>query len=157
MIKSYLFDWGDTLMVDFKHYQGKMCEWPNVEPITGAELMLAALSKHAPIYIATSANDSSEHEIQAAFERVGLAQYLSGYFCFANLGLAKGSEAFYLTIAERLSLKPEELMMVGDTLEKDITPALAAGLHATWYNPKRKACELDVAQIHTLLALKPAN
>ncbi|MBD1571604.1 HAD family hydrolase, partial [Aliivibrio sp. S10_S31] len=27
MRKAYLFDWGDTLMVDFPNTQGKMCNW----------------------------------------------------------------------------------------------------------------------------------
>ncbi len=53
MIDIYLFDWGDTLMVDFPGVPGKMCDWEIVEAVTGAKEALAALSKHAQIYIAT--------------------------------------------------------------------------------------------------------
>lgn len=31
MSKTYLFDWGDTLMVDFPDQEGKMCNWSKVE------------------------------------------------------------------------------------------------------------------------------
>lgn len=40
-----LFDWGNTLMVDFPEAQGKMCDWEVVEEVAGAREVLAALSK----------------------------------------------------------------------------------------------------------------
>ncbi|EHK8978101.1 HAD family hydrolase, partial [Vibrio vulnificus] len=36
MSAVYLFDWGDTLMVDFPEQNGKMCEWAIVEAVNGA-------------------------------------------------------------------------------------------------------------------------
>ncbi|WP_220348003.1 hypothetical protein [Thalassotalea euphylliae] len=55
----YLFDWGDTLMVDFPTAQGKMCEWENVQALDGAYELLSQLACHAAIYIATGAAESS--------------------------------------------------------------------------------------------------
>lgn len=80
-----LFDWGNTLMVDFPEAQGKMCNWEVVEEVAGAREVLAALSKQHKLYVATNAADSTEQDIIQAFERVGLSQYLSGYFCKASL------------------------------------------------------------------------
>ena len=37
-------------------------------------------------------------------------------------------------IEERLQLKPEELWMIGDNYDKDITAALDAGWHSVWIN-----------------------
>lgn len=91
---AYLFDWGDTLMVDFPDAVGKMCDWAHVEAVTGAQEALAQLSIDAPIYLATGAADSSEQDIRKAFQRVGLNQYITGYFCKENLGVAKGSPDF---------------------------------------------------------------
>ena len=91
IISVYLFDWGDTLMVDFPNVAGKMCDWDTVEPVYGAKATLAALSEHSDIYIATGAEDSTELEIKQAFARVGLAQFITGYFCKADVGLSKGS------------------------------------------------------------------
>jgi putative hydrolase of the HAD superfamily len=128
----YLFDWGDTLMVDFDDEAGKMCDWSKVQAVDGAEEVLHYLSKQSDIYIATNAEDSTELDIQKALERVDLAKYVSGYFCKANLGVSKGSVDFYQRIAAKLRVLPQQLTMVGDSYEKDIEPAIQAGLNAVW-------------------------
>lgn len=33
----FLFDWEDTLMVDFPGVPGKMCDWDVVQAVAGAE------------------------------------------------------------------------------------------------------------------------
>lgn len=87
MIEVYLFDWGDTLMVDFPGVPGKMCDWEKVAAVPSAMEALENLSKHSKIYVATGAAESTESDI----ERVGLSQFISGYFCQSNIGSAKGS------------------------------------------------------------------
>ena len=134
MNSIYLFDWGNTLMVDFPQYTGKMCDWETVQAVDGAPETLAYLSAHHKVYIATGAADSSEAEIQQAFDRVHLSQYISGYFCKANLGIEKGSALFYQAIVEKLAVDASDITMIGDSLEKDIIPALEAGLNAIWFN-----------------------
>ena len=120
VINVYLFDWGDTLMVDFPGVTGKMCDWEIVEAVTGAKETLEELSKQSKIYIATGAADSTELEIQQAFERVGLSQYITGYFCKANLGLSKGSPEFLESILDKLKVPSSSVAMVGDNLVKDM-------------------------------------
>ncbi|WP_370278742.1 HAD family hydrolase [Pontibacterium sp.] len=132
MIDIYLFDWGDTLMVDFPGVPGKMCDWEVVEAVDGAKEALSYLSHHAKVYIATGAADSSEADIVRAFERVGLSQYITGYFCQANLGVAKGTPEFLPAIIDQLGIQKEHIAMVGDSLVKDIQPALAAGIKPIW-------------------------
>lgn len=134
MTKTYLFDWGDTLMVNFPDQSGKMCDWPVVEPIDGALETLEYLSKHHRVYVATNAADSSEQDIQRAFSRVGLDKFISGYFCKSNLGVDKMSLDFFPAILARLNVPSSRVTMVGDTLEKDIVPAIDAGLNAIWFN-----------------------
>ena len=132
-INVYLFDWGDTLMVDFPSVTGKMCDWEVVEAVNGAKEALEALSKHSQIYVATGAADSTELEIKRAFERVGLNQFISGYFCKANLGLSKGTPEFLNSILEKLKIPSENVAMVGDNFEKDIKPAISAGIQSFWF------------------------
>ncbi len=95
MISTLLFDWGDTLMVDFPAAEGKMCDWSHVEPVEGAEQVLRSLSACVDIYVATGAADSSETDICKAFKRVNLDRWISGYFCSANLGVGKDSPEFF--------------------------------------------------------------
>ena len=132
----YLFDWGDTLMVDFPGVPGKMCDWETVEAVDGALKALSHLSKSASIYIATGAAESSESDIQIAFKRVGLDRYITGYFCRANLGISKGEPDFLPAILDKLSADKPHVFMVGDSLVKDVEPALNAGIKAIWLNRK---------------------
>lgn len=132
MIEIYLFDWGDTLMVDFPGAPGKMCDWDVVEAVDGAKEALECLSQTAKIYIATGAAESTEPEIQRAFERVGLDQFITGYFCKANLGVPKGSPGFLEAIVARLGKPVSCIAMVGDSLAKDIEPAVAIGIQPIW-------------------------
>ncbi len=150
MTKTYLFDWGDTLMVDDPNNQDKMYLWPNVEAIAGAEETLKALSADHTVYIATSAEQSTEADIQQAFQRVGLDRYINGYFCRANLGMEKNCAEFYLAIAQELGEEPAELTMVGDVLDKDIYPAQKAGLKTVWFNPNGEAVPDNVTSISKL-------
>ena len=133
MINVYLFDWGDTLMVDFPDVSGKMCNWEFVEAVAGAKDTLEALSKHCQIYIATGAADSTELEIKWAFDRVDLSQFISGYFCKANLGVSKGSPEFLSSILDKLKISAANVAMVGDNFEKDIKPAIATGIQPIWF------------------------
>ncbi|WP_211224850.1 HAD family hydrolase [Neptunomonas japonica] len=132
---TYLFDWGDTLMVDFPDASGKMCNWDHVEAITGAEETLAQLSKDAPIYLATGAADSSEKDIIKAFQRAGLNPYITGYFCTENLGVPKGSPDFFNAILKQLDIPASQVIMVGDSYTKDIKPALSVGITPVWFAP----------------------
>jgi putative hydrolase of the HAD superfamily len=120
-------------MVDFPSVPGKMCDWEVVEAVNGAKEVLEALSKHSQIYVATGAADSTELEIKRAFERVGLNQFISGYFCKANLGLSKGTPEFLNSILEKLKIPSANVPMVGDNFEKDIKPAISTGIQPFWF------------------------
>jgi len=134
MYQAYLFDWGDTLMVNFPDEIGPMCDWPTVKIVDGAKATLQALSQHARIYIATSAASSSELQVRSAFRRVGLEPFITGYFCQENIGLAKGDPDFIKTILSKIDLQPQQVAMVGDSVKKDIQPAIEAGIDAFWLN-----------------------
>lgn len=137
----FLFDWGDTLMVDFPEMTGKMKGWPKVQMQPEADKVLAELSQSARLFVATGAADSTESDIRAAFDRVGLCAYLEGYFCQSNLGIGKGTPRFYQAIIRQLGITPDQCTMVGDHFEKDIAPALEAGLKAIWLTDQRGPAE----------------
>ena len=151
----YLFDWGNTLMVDFSDQVGKMRDWDRVASTPLAHKALKQLSEQHPIYIATNAVDSLPEDIEAAFARVELNTFITGYFCRHNLGVSKGSPSFYLKIAERLTVSPSRLTMVGDSVDNDIKPALDAGLNTVWFNASGSENTLNkkVKVIHSLSEL----
>jgi len=146
-----LFDWGDTLMVDFPQFTGKMCDWEKVEAVSGAKSTLKKLSKSSKIYIATGASESSEDEIKSAFKKVELDEYITGYFCKANLGIEKGNSEFFQKILEELNLDSSEITMVGDSLSRDIEPALKLGLKVAWFCPKDSSSSNDKIRVISTL------
>lgn len=132
MKNIYLFDWGDTLMVDTPGIVGKMCDWEYVEATCFAEEALKKISQKASIYIATAAADSTPEDIEKAFKRVGLNKYIKGYFCRQNIGFTKPAPEFYLAIIKKLSVNPDSVTMVGDSYEKDILPCHKLGFNTVW-------------------------
>lgn len=143
--KHYIFDWGDTLMVDFPGSKGPMYLWEKVAAVPGAIETLAVLHRQAGCYLATNAQDSKEQDVVRALERVGLAEYLAGVFCFDNLGCRKPSAAFFNTMLARIGADARKTVMVGDSLDTDIAGALDAGLHGIWFNPDGREGRLEGA------------
>ncbi len=137
LTETILFDWGDTLMIDFPGVPGKMCNWETVEAVEGAYETLRFLSQRSKIYIATGAAQSTEEEIKNAFKRVGLDRYITGYFCKSNLGVEKGSPEFLPLILSQLGIEANLATMVGDSLQKDIEPARKIGINAILLSENR--------------------
>jgi HAD superfamily hydrolase (TIGR01509 family) len=133
-VKLILFDWGDTVMRDFRQYDGPMHMWPEVAALPGA---MDALSKIRPsriIALATNALDSREEEIRAALRRASIDHLVDRIYCFSGIGFMKPAREFYTHILNDLHLDPREAIMVGDDFEKDILGANRAGIFAIWIN-----------------------
>lgn len=153
MKRVILFDWGNTLMVDFPQYSGKMYLWPEIEIVDQAHTTLEKLTQDYDLYIATSAQDSSESDVRAAFERGGLDIFIAGYFCKANVGIDKNCAEFYRSITHSLGQVASHVTMVGDSLEKDILPAREAGLQTVYFNPQRHQIDEGITEIYCLSQL----
>ncbi|MBN2554861.1 MAG: HAD family hydrolase [Anaerolineales bacterium] len=131
--RAVLFDWGDTLMQVFPLSTGPMMEWPVVALMPGAAAALEQLHASWKVVLATNARDSNEIEIRAALERVGISKWIDDVYCYKCTGILKPDPAFFDFIGETLGLPPDRMVMVGDSLENDVSGAEAAGLHAVWY------------------------
>ena len=151
--QHYLFDWGDTLMVDLPAQTGPMCEWPHIAVVPGALDCLSHLSVNAECHIATNARDSNVEQIRLALQNAGLNHYISSIFCYCTVGHDKSEPAFYKHIVDKLKVEAQHITMVGDSLTKDIYPALNQGLHAIWYNPQKLPVPEHVVCIHHLAEL----
>ncbi len=153
MTQHYLFDWGDTLMVDLPNQVGPMCDWPQVQAVSGALVCLKHLSQHAQCHLATNAEDSSEAQIRKALVRAGLSDYITQIFCRENLGTGKTDKAYYPKIIKKLGVNTHQVTMVGDSLERDVLAPISAGLQAVWFNPSCHAYSQDVEVVKQLTCL----
>jgi len=133
--RAYLFDWGNTVMRDIPGLTGPMKDWPQVNAVNSVADALRHLNNISRCYLATNAKESDEKDIRAALDRVDLARYFKGIFCFRSVGSAKPSSEFFSHIVAALELEPEQIAMVGDSFENDILGAVNLGIYGYWYNP----------------------
>lgn len=143
--KHYLFDWGNTLMVDNPNYSGPMCDWPRLDVIAGAKTYVERLSQQGQCHLATNARDSGLNQIRQALQKAGLNAYIDQVFCYENLGCGKNDTHYFHAILRHLDVTASDVTMIGDSLENDIYPALSAGLKALWYNPHRHPIPIALA------------
>jgi len=138
MIKTLIFDWGDTVMRDFTQYPGPMAYWPKVEAINGIENALKYLKKKYILCIATNAKESDTNLVIKALERVNLKKYFNYFYSSYDLGYKKPDSNFFLTIAKNINVKTSECVMIGNDYEKDIIGAKLIGMKTILFNKKIK-------------------
>jgi len=127
-IKCLLFDWGDTLMVDYPQYEGAMAFWEKVSPMSGVAEVMPILYNHHECIVASNAGDSNAELMKQAFERIELDKYFSEFITSKELGATKPSPAFFQGIISMFNLSPGEVVMIGNDYDKDITGAKGIGL-----------------------------
>lgn len=130
-----LFDWGDTVMINFPQYSGPMNDWPEVGACPGIEDALTSLAQNYNLALVTNAQDSEASDIRNALGRVGLGEAFDEIFCFREVGHLKPSPAFFQKIIQKLDCRPSDIFMVGDDYMGDIIGAISCGMRAVWYNP----------------------
>jgi HAD superfamily hydrolase (TIGR01509 family) len=136
VIEVIIFDWGDTVMRELPDFPGKMVDAPHVEAMPGIESALRALRPDYRLLMASNANASGADDIRAALRRVGLDGYFEIIVSSADLGIGKPDPAYYHAVMAICGCDPAEVVMVGDTFDKDIAGAKQIGLRAVWYNWK---------------------
>ena len=70
--------------------------------------------------------------VGAVLRDFGLRQYFSGIIESSVVGVRKPDPRIFMLGCVALGLKPEETLVVGDSLDKDILPALSIGCQAAW-------------------------
>ena len=135
MIRALLFDWGNTIMVDF-NLPGPMCDWERVAWVDGAESALKQLKGKFPCYIASNAPQSDSTQVRKALEKVGAAVYFEKIYSSFDIGFEKPDKRFFEAIINELSLDPSEFVMIGDNYHKDIEGAKACGIRTIFLNIK---------------------
>ena len=87
-------------------------------------------------------------------EKLDILKYFLNVYSAENTKRKPFKEAFMQAIGEN---KPEECIMVGDNLKRDIEGALDAGLKAIYYNPNNKKFTgncISISKIEELMIKK---
>jgi 2-haloacid dehalogenase len=114
------------------------------EQVPHAGETLLCLSRKYRICAASNGILSMQRE---RLRRAGLLPYFSEVFVSEEIGWDKPDERFFQECLRRIGKKPEEVLMVGDSLTADIAGAERCGLKTCWYNPAGKenkaGCRID--------------
>jgi putative hydrolase of the HAD superfamily len=90
----------------------------------GSEEGIKILAAHYPLYFVTG----GDREVQERrISHLPFKDKIKGAFI-----VDKKDPALFERILDELKLKPEEAVMIGDSLKSDIIPSTAAGLSAIW-------------------------
>ena len=154
------FDWGDTLMVNNRRFNGPMESWPSVRACEGARQALETLSPRFNLVVATNTTESNAAQVRAALDRVELGAFLSAIYTPFELHAYKPEPAFYHAIQRASGVAPGQAIMVGDDFWADVSGSWQAGWRCIWLNPAGQACPGLVpphdAEINSLAELPSA-
>jgi putative hydrolase of the HAD superfamily len=114
----------EAIFADLWAHFGRPEAWRPVP--AGRELVLAARAAGLPVVLASNF-DERLLSIAAVVEPLTLADHV---FASSELGWRKPAAAFFQAVEQRLGLRPEELLLVGDDPELDVAAALRAGWQA---------------------------
>ncbi|MCX7697760.1 MAG: HAD-IIIA family hydrolase [Bacteroidales bacterium] len=135
-IDLVVFDWGNTLMIDFPDEVGPMYTWKKIALIEGVDEILPYLrKKNYTLAVATNAGLSHGSDVQKALKRVHIAQFFSYIFTSRDLGYKKPDPLFFEIILKMVCITPNHAVMIGDNYEKDIVGAAHVGMHTVLFFP----------------------
>ena len=133
------------------------------EPVKGAAKLLEQLTAQG--YSLYAASNGRQKQQETRLELAGLSCSLKGVFTSEAAGVNKPDRAFFDYVMKQLQrqhpdIKPEQVLMIGDSLTADIQGAREYGMQALWFcrngRPGAGCTELDqipgiLNRQHTLL------
>jgi len=127
LIRAIFFDLGDTLVAEEpwvgKHlWEAKLRKLPYVDEV------LQKLKRKYKLGIITNTVTSREEHVRIALRRVGLERYFDVILTSVDVGFAKPDEKIFLLALKALNVQPEEAIMVGNRVSKDILGGNRVGM-----------------------------
>ncbi|HLM70209.1 MAG TPA: HAD family hydrolase [Thermoplasmata archaeon] len=98
-------------------------------------------------------NSTSEASVRRILDRAGILEYFSRILSSGTEGVEKPDPAIFRRAVERMNVRPEETVYVGNLAFTDAKAAGAAGLHGVWLNREGCGYGEDPPEIISLLEL----
>ena len=103
--------------------------------VPGADHVLRSLSGSFLLFAAS--NGILQMQL-SRLKSAGLFSYFSDVFVSDEIGFEKPDRRFFSKCLHRIHSCPEEVLMVGDSLQADIAGGAKSGLKTCWLNRKKK-------------------
>lgn len=75
-------------------------------------------------------------------------------FCSEELGLVKPMREFFERVLQETGVRPEQCIMVGDSLRSDIAGAQSVGIKSIWINREERECPGNMAPDESVRRLR---
>ena len=83
-------------------------------------------------------------------KRTGIYKFFEIVTTSSEYDYSKPNPKLYETIIQRFNFDKNEMIMIGDQVEKDVLPCLSIGIDAIWLNRKEKENKENVKEIKSL-------
>ncbi len=96
-------------------------------------------------------NSTSEAGVRRLLDRVGILGYFSSVLSSGTEGVEKPSPEIFRRAVDRMGVRADEALYVGNLANTDAKAATSAGLHAVWLNREGWGFGEDPPEITSLL------
>jgi HAD superfamily hydrolase (TIGR01549 family) len=107
---------------------------------SGSDDLLEQARAAGPVVLVTNGPPDIQRR---KIEQGGLGAFFSSVVISGELGIGKPDPLVFAHALETVGAPPEDALMVGDSWERDVEGALAAGLRAVWISHGRHAPRHD--------------
>ena len=83
-------------------------------------------------------------------KRTGIYKFFEIVTTSSEYDYSKPTPKLYESIIQRFNIDKNEMIMIGDQVEKDVIPCLSIGIDAIWLNRKEKENKENVKEIKSL-------
>jgi putative hydrolase of the HAD superfamily len=129
LIRAVFFDLGDTLIVEESMPGKHLWEAEALQKLPHLDEVLAELKRRGyKLGIITNTVTSREEHVRIAFRRIDCEKYFDVIVTSVDMGCNKPEKKIFATALKRLSVKPEEAIMVGDRIKTDIAGGNRIGM-----------------------------
>lgn len=107
-----------------------------------AEPMLNALRPHYRLALLTNGASDLQRE---KIEMSGLSASVEECIISGDIGIGKPHPALFMATLERLAVRPEEAVMIGDNPRNDVFGAQQVGIKGIWLNREQRSIPVPYA------------
>lgn len=117
----------------------------------GVEATLRELRRRYRLAVVTNGMPELQREKASL---AGIDRLVDVIVVSGDVGRAKPDPAPCVAALDQLGVAPEEAVMVGDSLEKDVPAGAAAGMHTIWIAAEGDSCQGSVQPTATLHSIR---
>ena len=120
-------------------------------PVTHSREVMEDLHSRYKVYVVSNASNLQQ---TTRLRKAGLMQFVDGVFGSLDVGFIKPSrEYFDYCFSQLPGTTPGQTVIIGDSLNADISGGSAYGLHTIWFNIRSVEASAQITPDHTICSL----